>query len=67
MTKSFRCADAGVPCRKKIIGDTDKEVVEQAVEHAREKHGVDILQAQTLARFAQAAIRDEDADRAARA
>lgn len=61
MTKSFRCADAGVVCRAKVTGETEDEVLQKAVEHAREKHGVDITASSTLVKFAQGAIRDEDA------
>lgn len=60
MAKSFRCADAGVVCRAKITGETEEEVLEKAVEHAREKHGVDLTASTTLAKFAQGAIRDEE-------
>lgn len=59
MAKSFRCADAGVVCRAKISGETEEEVLAKAVEHAREKHGVDLTASTTLAKFAQSAIRDE--------
>ncbi len=59
MTKSFRCADAGVLCRAEITGETDDEVLEKAVEHARKKHGVDLTASSTLANFARSAIRDE--------
>ena len=59
MTKSFRCADAGVVCRAEITGETEEEVLEKAVEHAREKHGVDLTSSTTLAKFAQSAIRDK--------
>ena len=61
MSKSFRCADAGVVCRAKVTGDTEDEVLQKAVEHAREKHGVDLTSSTTLAKFARAAIRDDDA------
>ena len=60
MTKSFRCADAGVVCRAKITGETEDEVLQKAVEHAKKKHGVDLTVSTTLAKFAQGAIRDED-------
>jgi predicted small metal-binding protein len=60
LTKSFRCADAGVVCRAQITGETEEEVLQKAVEHAREKHGVDLTASTTLAKFAQSAIRDED-------
>ena len=61
MTKSFRCQDAGVVCNAEITGETEEEVVAKAVEHAREKHGVDLTQARTLARYAQSLVRDEGA------
>lgn len=61
MSKSFRCADAGVVCRAKLTGDSEDEVLQKAVEHARDKHGVDLTSSTTLAKFAQAAIRDDDA------
>ncbi|MBA2359769.1 MAG: DUF1059 domain-containing protein [Actinobacteria bacterium] len=57
-TFSFRCADAGVPCRAKITGETEEEVLAKAVAHAKEKHGVDLTQAQTLARYARSAIKE---------
>ncbi len=60
MTKSFRCSDAGVVCRAKVTGETEEEVLAKAVEHAREKHGVDLAQSTTLANFARSAIRDDD-------
>ena len=61
MTKSFQCRHAGVVCNAKITGETDEEVLEKAVEHARKKHGVDLSQSKTLAGYAQSLIRDDDA------
>ncbi len=58
MTKSFSCRDAGVVCRATVTGETEEEVLAKAVEHAREKHGVDLAQSTTLANFARSAIRD---------
>ena len=66
MTKSFRCADAGVVCRAEITGETEDEVLEKAVEHAREKHGIDLTVSTTLTNFAKSAIRDEAASDAER-
>ena len=57
--KSFACADAGVVCKAKVTGETDEEVLAKAVEHAREKHGVDLTVSSTLANFARSKIRDE--------
>ena len=63
MTKSFRCADAGVVCNAKVTGDSEEEVLAKAVEHAKQAHGVDLTQSTTLAGFAQSLIKD-DAERA---
>jgi predicted small metal-binding protein len=57
--KSFACQDAGVVCGARVTGETDEEVLAKAVEHAREAHGVDLTQAQTLVRYARSAIRDD--------
>ena len=61
--KSFRCADAGVICRAEITGETEEEVVAKAVEHAREKHGVDLAASTTLAGYARSLVRDDGAGR----
>ena len=61
MAKTFECRDGGVPCRAKITGDTEEEVLQKAVEHARKRHGVDLTQAQTLARYAASLVRDDGA------
>ncbi len=59
MTKTFECSHGGVVCRAKIEGETEEEVLTKAVEHAQKVHGVDLTQAQTLARYAQSLIRDK--------
>ena len=59
MTKSFQCAHAGVPCKAKVTGETDEEVLAKAVEHAKKAHGVDLSQSRTLAGYAQSLIREE--------
>lgn len=56
---SFRCSHGGVSCRATITGASEDEVLTKAVEHAKAKHGVDLAQAQTLARYAQSLIRVE--------
>ena len=57
MTKTFECRHGGVICNAKIEGETEDEVLAKAVEHAQKAHGVDLTQAQTLARYAQSLIR----------
>jgi predicted small metal-binding protein len=59
VTRSFECRHAGVPCRGKFTGESDEEVLEKAVEHARKKHGVDLAQSRTLAAYAKSLIRDD--------
>ena len=56
---SFRCSDGGVVCGAKITAGSEDELIAKAVEHAREKHGVDLTQAQTLARYAKSLVREE--------
>lgn len=56
---SFRCSDGGVVCGARVTGDTEDEVVQKAVEHARKAHGVDLTQAETLARYARSLVREE--------
>ena len=57
--KSFECRHGGVPCNAKVTGETDDEVLTKAVEHAREKHGVDLAASTTLAGYAKSLIREE--------
>lgn len=56
--KSFECKDGGVVCGARITGDTEDEVLQKAVEHAKRAHGVDLTTSATLARYAQSLIRD---------
>jgi predicted small metal-binding protein len=62
VTRSFRCRDAGVICRAEFTGETDEDVLRQAVAHAREVHGVDLTDSQTLTRYARSLVRDDDAE-----
>ena len=59
MTKTFECRHGGVVCGAKIRGATDEEVLEKAIAHAKEKHGVDLTQSMTLARYAKSLVREE--------
>lgn len=56
--KSFECKHGGVVCRARIVGETEEEVLAQAVEHARKAHGVDLSRSKTLAAYAQSLVRD---------
>ena len=57
--KSFQCQHGGVPCKAKVTGDTEEEVLGKAVEHARQAHGIDLTVSSTLANYARSLIRDE--------
>ena len=63
MARTFECRHGGVLCNAKITGETDEEVLAQAVEHAKKAHGVDLSQSKTLAGYAQSLIRNEGDDR----
>lgn len=63
MAKVLRCSEAGLVCKEVVRGDTEDDVLAKAVEHARKDHGVDLTQAQTLARYAQSLIHDEAEER----
>jgi predicted small metal-binding protein len=54
-----------VQCSAEVTAESDEDVLQKAVEHAREAHGVDLTQAKTLARYAQSLIRDEGGERRA--
>ena len=58
MAKTFECSHGGVVCGAKIEGETEEEVLDKAIEHAKKAHGVDLTSSQTLARYAQSLIRE---------
>lgn len=60
MTKVLHCSDGGLVCDKTVEGETEDEVLQKAVEHARKDHGVDLTDSKTLARYAQTLIRDKE-------
>ena len=62
--KRLACRDSGIICRAEITGETEEEVLEKAVEHARKDHGVDLTESTTLAGYARSLIRDDEAGRA---
>jgi predicted small metal-binding protein len=63
LARTFECRHGGVICNAKITGETDEEVLAQAVEHAKKEHGVDLSKSKTLAGYAQSLIRDEEGGR----
>ena len=59
MPKSFECKRGGVVCGAKIRGDSEDDVLRQAIEHAKQTHAIDLTRSKTLARYAQSLIREE--------
>lgn len=49
--KSFACKDVGVGCDYKATGQSDDEVINQASEHAKEKHGIKDMTQDMLAKI----------------
>jgi len=62
VTKVLHCSDGGLVCNKTVEGETEDEVLQNAVEHARNDHGVDLTDSKTLARYAQTLIRDKEGE-----
>ena len=56
--KTLECSHGGVVCRAKIEGETEDEVLEKGLAHAREKHKVDLAQSTTLKGYLRSLIRD---------
>ena len=54
---SFSCRDAGLnTCGARVQGESQQEVVNKAVEHARRAHGVDLTQARSLMRLVEQSV-----------
>ena len=58
--KVIHCRDVGFDCEGVVRADTEKEVIEMAVQHAAAVHGVTEVTPE-IAAAVQNAIRDEDA------
>lgn len=41
MTKRLRCADVTGDCEAVVTGESDEEILGQAVPHAKEAHGLE--------------------------
>lgn len=59
MAKVFECGRAGPVCNAKITGETEDDVLQKAVEHARDDHGVDLSGSSTFVGYVRSIIRDE--------
>ena len=62
MAKVIECGKAGPVCGAKVKGETEEEVLERALEHARKDHGVDLSGSSTFANYLRTMIRDEGAE-----
>ena len=55
--KVLECRDAGFDCNYVIRAEDDKEVLQQAAEHARNVHGIEVTP--QLAQQVQSLIKEE--------
>jgi predicted small metal-binding protein len=62
VAKTLKCGQSGVLCDATIRGESDEEVLAGAVEHVREKHGVDLAGSSTFQGYLRGLIRDEAGD-----
>ena len=58
MAKVLRCREAGVDCDFVARGETEEDVIKQAVEHARKDHGMEQVPEEVLAK-ARSVVHDE--------
>ncbi len=40
--KTLRCRDVGFDCNKEIRAESEEDLMQQAAEHAKNEHGVDV-------------------------
>lgn len=55
--KVLKCRDAGFDCNQEIRAKSEDEILQQAAEHARKVHGVEITP--EMARQVQGLIKEE--------
>jgi predicted small metal-binding protein len=55
--KTLNCSDAGFDCDGKLTGESEEEILNQAAEHAREAHNIEVTP--ELAEQLKTLIRDE--------
>jgi predicted small metal-binding protein len=60
MSKKLNCRDVGVDCDATFSGETEEEIMTQAVDHARAEHGFEEIPPE-LAEKARGAIQDVQA------
>lgn len=58
MRKIMKCRDVGMDCNFQAHGKTDEEVMKQAEQHAKEKHGITTMTPDLAARV-RAAIKEQ--------
>ncbi len=55
--KTLRCRDVGFDCDKEIRAESEEAILQQAAEHARNDHGIEVTP--EIANQVRAQIRDE--------
>ena len=59
MAKSITCAHGGIVCKATVRGESEQEVLDKALAHARDDHGVDAAQSKTLTNYLRTLIRED--------
>jgi predicted small metal-binding protein len=60
MSKVIKCRDVGFDCEGVIRAETEEQAMQQAAEHARTAHGVEVTP--EVAKQVRAVMRDEPAE-----
>jgi predicted small metal-binding protein len=58
MSKVVRCRDVGMDCDFEARGESEREVLQKAAEHAKQTHGIDPIPPQ-IVDVVRSKIRDE--------
>jgi predicted small metal-binding protein len=59
VSKTITCAHGGIVCGATVRGETEQEVLDKALEHARKDHGVDVAQSKTLTNYLRSLVRED--------
>ena len=63
VAKTITCAHGGIVCGAKVSGETEDEVLDKALRHARDDHGVNVAESKTLTNYLRSLIREDDGRR----
>jgi predicted small metal-binding protein len=59
VAKTITCAHGGIVCNATVRGDSEEDVLEKALTHARDDHGVNAAESKTLTNYLRSLIRED--------